>query len=69
METFVAPPKTFFKYVYDVFYNTKKSNIDSFLAHLNSTEPVTLFTVEDKRTTFLLFWMCFVKRGKKGEWR
>lgn len=52
-------PKTWFRYIVDVFTVLGKEKVDDFLTMLNSLHKNISFTVKQKTTINCLFWMFY----------
>ncbi|KAM7312611.1 uncharacterized protein ISCGN_009516 [Ixodes scapularis] len=65
LQSLSTPPKIFLRYVDDCFCVLAKSEVDKFLAHLNTIEPAIQFTVESEKDGTLPFLGVLVKRQKE----
>ena len=64
LQSFDAPPRVWWRYVDDTFVIIKRERLESFLAHLNSVDPMIQFTMEtESRMGELPFLDCLVKRS------
>ncbi|KAK8778177.1 hypothetical protein V5799_020483 [Amblyomma americanum] len=63
LNSFKPRPKVFLRYVDDCFCILNKQNLQSFLDHLNATEPSINFTVEEEMNGSIPFLDINVKRA------
>ena len=69
LSTFTNAPKTWFRFVDDVFSIIRKVDVEAFLAHLNQQHPSIRFTIEKEEDGTLPFLDTRVHRCEGGSLR